>query len=74
MWQCEHKYIGETKRSLSTRLKEDQRDTLSKNILKNREKTALTKHAVQSGNGFIWDHAHALHHVNSYHKRIFLES
>jgi len=39
---CEHRYIGETKRSLSTRLKEHHRDTLPRNILKNPEKTALT--------------------------------
>jgi len=32
--ECEHKYIGQTKRSLSTRLKEYHRDTLPKNILK----------------------------------------
>jgi len=71
---CEHRYIGETKRSLSTRLKEHHRDTLTRNILKNPEKTALTKHAAQSGHAFNWDYAHVLHHVNSYHKRIFLES
>jgi len=29
--ECEHKYIGETKRSLSTRLKEYQRNNLPKN-------------------------------------------
>jgi len=39
---CEHRYIGETKRSLSTRLKEHHRDTSPRNILKNPEKTALT--------------------------------
>jgi len=59
---------------LSTRLKEHNRDTLSRNILKNLEKTALTKHAAQSGLAFNWDYAHVLHHVNSYHKRIFSES
>jgi len=69
---CEHRYIGETKRSLSTRLKEHHRDTLLRNILKNPEKTALTKHETQSGHAFNWDYAHALHHVNSYNKRIFL--
>jgi len=36
-----------------------------------RKKTALTKHAAQSGHGFKWDHTHVLHHVNSYHKRMF---
>ena len=51
---CEHRYIGETKRSLSTRLKEHHRDTLPRNILKNLEKTALTKHAVRSGHAFNW--------------------
>jgi len=71
---CEHRYIGETKRSLSTRLKEHHRDALPRNILKNREKTALTKHAAQSGHAFNWVHAHVLHRVNNYHKRIFLES
>ena len=71
---CEHRYIGETKRSLSTRLKEHNRDTLPRNILKNPEKTALTKHAAQSRHAFNWDYAHVLHHVNSYHERIFLES
>jgi len=43
-------------------------------ILKNPEKTALTKHAAQSGHAFSWDYAHVLHRVNNYHKRIFLES
>jgi len=71
---CEHRYIGEMKRSLSTRLKEHHRDTLPRNILKNPEKTALIKHAAQSGHAFNWDYAHVLHHVNSYHKRTFLES
>jgi len=71
---CEHRYTGETKRSLSTRLKEHHRDTLPRNILKNPEKTALTKHAAQSGHAFNWDYGHVLHYVNSYHKRIFLES
>jgi len=59
------------KRSLSTRLKEHHRDTLPRNILKNSEKTALTKHAAQSGHAFNWDYARVLHHVNSYHKCIF---
>ena len=71
---CEHRYIGETKRRLSTRLKEHHRDTLPRNILKNPEKTALTKHATQSGHAFNWDYPQVLHHVNNYHKRIFLES
>jgi len=44
-----------------------------RNILKNPEKTALTKHAAQSGHAFIWDYAHVLHRVNNYHKRILLE-
>jgi len=70
--ECEHKYIGETKRSLSTRLKVYNKDTLRKNILKNPDKTALIKHAAQSGHGFDWDYAHVLHHVNSYHKHILL--
>jgi len=30
---CEHRYIGETKRSLGTRLKGHHRDTLPRNIL-----------------------------------------
>jgi len=34
----------------------------------------LRKHAAQSSHSFNWDYAHVLHHVNSYHKRIFLES
>jgi len=38
------------------------------------KKTALTKHAAQSGHAFNWDYAHVLHHVNSYHKCTFLES
>jgi len=71
---CEHRYIGETKRILSTRLKEHHRDALPRNILKNPEKTALTKRAAQSCHAFNWDYAHVLHHVNNYHKRIFLES
>ena len=71
---CEHRYIGETKRSLSTRLKEHHRDTLPRNILKNPEKTALRKHAAQSGHAFNWDYARVLHNINSYHKHIFLES
>jgi len=37
------------------------------------QKTALTKHAAQCGHAFNWDYAHVIHHVNSYHKRIFLE-
>jgi len=40
---CEHRYIGETKRSLSTRLKEHHRDTLARNILKNPEKNSVNK-------------------------------
>jgi len=71
---CEHKYIGEKKGSLSTWLKEHHRYTLPKNILKNPEKTALTKHAAQSGHVFNWDCAHVLHHVNTCHKCIFLET
>jgi len=50
--ECEHKYIGQTKRSLSTRFEEHQRDTLPENILKNPEKAALTKHAPQSSHVF----------------------
>ena len=71
---CEHRYIGETKRSLSTRLKEHHGDALPWNILKNLEKAALKKHAAQSGHAFNWDNAHVLHRVNNYHERIFLES
>jgi len=37
---------------------------LLKNILKNPEKRALTKHAAQNGHGFDWDCAHVLHQVN----------
>jgi len=59
---------------LSARLKEHHRDASPRNILKNPEKTALTKHAVQIGHAFNWDYVHVLHHVNNYHKRIFLES
>jgi len=55
---CVHKYIGEMKRSLSTRLKEHNRDALPRNILKKQKKTALTEHAAQSGYGFNWDCAH----------------
>ena len=36
-------YVGETKRSLSTRLKEHHRDTLPRNILKNPEKNSVNK-------------------------------
>jgi len=50
------------------------RDALPRNILKNPEKTALTKHAAQSGYAFSWDYAHVLHRVNNYHTLIFLES
>jgi len=60
-----NKYVGQTKRSLSTWLKECHRDTLPKNILKNPEKTALTKQAAQSCHVFDWDCAQVLHHVNS---------
>jgi len=49
-------------------------DALPRNTLKNPEKTALTKHAAQSGHAFNWNYAHVLHRVNNYHKRIFLES
>jgi len=71
---CERRYIGETKRSLSTRLNEHHRDTLPRNSLKNPEKTALTTRAAQSGHAFNWDYACVLHHVNSYHKRIFFQN
>jgi len=40
---CQHRYIGETKRSLSTKLKEHHRDTLPRNILKNPEKNSVNK-------------------------------
>jgi len=43
---CEHKCIKEMKQGLSTRLKEQHRHTLPRNILKKLEKTALTKHAA----------------------------
>ena len=42
----EDKWIGQKNRRLSTRLKECHRDTLPYDILKNPEKTALTKHAA----------------------------
>jgi len=59
---------------LSAQLKEHNRDTLPKNILKIPEKVALTKHAPKVAMDFDWDCAHILHHVNSNHKRIFIES
>ena len=40
---CEHRYIGETKRSLSTRLKEHHRDTLPRNIPKKNRKNSVNK-------------------------------
>jgi len=43
-------------------------------FLRTQKKIALTKHAAQSGHAFNWDCAHVLHHVNSFHKSIFLES
>jgi len=66
----EYTYIGETKLSLSTRLNEHQRDTLPRNIFKNQERTALTKHAIQCVHGFNWDYFHVLQHENSCHKTI----
>jgi len=63
---CEHKYIGEMKRSPRSSLvdrKNSARTHYSKNILLNPEQTALTKHASQSGHCFNWYYAHVLHHV-----------
>jgi len=45
--ECKQKYIGKAKRNLSALSKEHHsRDTWPRNILKNPEKTALTKHAA----------------------------
>jgi len=40
---CEDSYIGETKRSLSTRLKEHHRHTLPRNILKRTEENSVNR-------------------------------
>jgi len=41
--ECEHKYIGQTKRSLSIRLEENHSDTLPANILKKTEKNSFNE-------------------------------
>jgi len=60
MWELRTQIRWSNETKPSTRLKEHHRDTLPKYILKNPEKTALTKHAAQSGHAFNWDCAHVL--------------
>jgi len=53
-------------------MKDHHRDTLPENIVKNREKTALTKHAAQNTHGFNWDFIHVAHLANSRGERVFV--
>jgi len=54
--------------------KEHHSRTLCLRSLNNPDETASTKNVTLSGHGFHWDCAHVLQHVDSSHKRIFLDS
>lgn len=67
---CNEVYIGETKRSFTTRSSEHQRD-IEKG---DEEKSALSKHAIHNDHRINWKEARILEREEHYKKRLFLES
>lgn len=78
---CAKSYIGQTKRYLSTRLKEhksnlndaviESLDTLTDNM---NFKSALVSHAILDNHYFNFDNATVIDNENHLHKRLFLEA
>ena len=67
---CKFCYIGQTGRSLVTRLKEH------KNFVKNKqtEKSALSQHSVENHHLINWGGVKIIHMESDYRKRLFMES
>ena len=67
---CEKSYIGETGRTIETRLKEHKQD-----ITSNRENVSgLSKHLRESKHTVDWDSINILHRENDFRKRKFKEA
>ena len=72
---CDQVYIGETKRSFSTRQKEHKRDVrnAASGIIKD-SSTALCKHATFQKHELDWQNSKILDFETDYRKRRFIES
>jgi hypothetical protein len=66
---CNVEYVGETKRKLSTRLKEHMSD-----VKHFRRSTALSEHSVDTEHRFDFNSARVLHRATGYQQRTFVEA
>ena len=67
---CDHEYIGQTKRQLGTRLKEHQKAV----FLCKKENSALSEHACQTNHTIAWDNSKIITTNRRYHQRLCLEA
>ena len=68
--ECPQSYIGETGRPFKIRLKEHQ-----DNVRRREEgKSAVAKHAWQTGHPPLWPEAALVHKASDWHSRIIVES
>lgn len=67
---CGDVYIGQTRRSINTRLQEH------KQALKKLDdnKSAIAEHAIKQDHNIDWDNAKLLHHEPTYYKRMIKEA
>ena len=63
-------YVGQTKRSLATRVKEHQKAAFNGN----RETSTLAKHVMDTGHAIDWEGSCILDMCASLRSRLFLES
>ena len=67
---CDKSYIGETKRKISTRLKEHQKAVVNKHS----HKSALVEHCLHSGHTISWESSKILCTSTNWHNRCILEA
>ena len=67
---CDHEYIGQTKRQLGTRLKEHQKAV----FLCKKQNSALSEHACQTNHTIAWDNSKIITTNRRYHQRLCLEA
>ena len=67
---CDHEYVGQTKRQFGTRLKEHQRAVCQSKI----DNSALSEHACRTKHSIAWDDSKIVTTNQRYHQRRCLEA
>ena len=68
--QCKQVYVGTTKRSINTRIKEHRRNCR----LGETEKSAVAEHAVNNDHIILYEDAKVLSKTTNYHSRMYREA